>query len=335
MDPVGDLVGLASPDPRVRFAAEDRLRAAGPAGVAALDRLLAVERLPDVLRARAADLVGSILHDRAVDAFRAALPDPAAPDLWAGAVAIAAEAHPVLDFDGLARDLDAIVAGARAADAPAASAVDRARRLTAFLADAAGFRGPASRSDDPRLSYLPDVLERRTGLPIALGVLWMTVAGRLGLASTGVGLPLHFVVRVEGDVGPVYVDAFHGEVLDEAGCGARVAAAAGRPVDLPPRAFRPLRPVDVLLRMLRNLRAVHEREGRLATALATLDRALHLDPLEPTVLRDRAFLLARMGRPAAAARALNRALAAHAPDAERTLLEGIRKQLLRVAAERN
>lgn len=335
MDPVGDLAGLASPDPRVRFAAEDRLRAAGAAGVEALGRLLSVEELPEPLRARAADLVGSILHDRAVDAFRAALPDPTAPDLWAGAVAVAAEAHPSLDAAALDRAVDDLAAVVGAKDDPAAPPPVRVRAITAALADA-GYHGDPTRSDDPRSSYLPDVLERRTGLPIALGVLWMEVARRRGLASAGVGLPLHFVVRAETADGPVYVDAFHGEVLTEEGCVERVARAAGRPVALPPRAFRPLRTADVLLRMLRNLRALHERAGRLAAALATLDRALHLDPLEPTTLRDRAFLLARMGRPAAAARALNRALAAQPPEGrERAALEEIRKQLLRAAAARN
>lgn len=335
MDPVGDLAGLASPDPRVRFAAEDRLRAAGPAGVEALGRLLLVDELPEPLRARAADLVGSILHDRAVDAFRAALPDPTAPDLWAGAVAIAAEAHPTLDVAGLDHAVERLAAEVGRADDPGAPPEARVRAVTAGLA-AAGFRGDPALADDPRSSYLPDVLERRTGLPIALGVLWMEVARRRGLASAGVGLPLHFVVRAETPAGPAYVDAFHGEVLSEAGCVERVARAAGRPVALPPRAFRPLRTADVLLRMLRNLRASHERAGRLAAALATLDRALHLDPLEPGTLRDRAFLLARMGRPAAAARALNRALAAAPPEGrERAALEEIRKQLLRVAAARN
>jgi regulator of sirC expression with transglutaminase-like and TPR domain len=335
MDPVGDLAGLASSDPRVRFAAEDRLRAAGPAGIEALGRLLAVEELPEPLRARAADLAGSILHDRAVEAFRAALPDPAAPDVWAGAVAVAAEAHPALDVVALDRTLDALVADVGAADDPDAPADVRVRALTAALAGA-GFRGDPDRADDPRSSYLPDVLERRTGLPIALGVLWMEIARRRGVPSAGVGLPLHFVVRAETPAGPLYVDAFHGEVLSEAECVERVARVAGRAVTLPPRTFHPLRPADVLLRMLRNLRALHERSGRLAAALAALDRALHLDPVEPTTLRDRAFLLARMGRPAAAARALNRALAAHPPEGrERAALEEIRKQLLRAAAARN
>ncbi|MBL9089450.1 MAG: tetratricopeptide repeat protein [Planctomycetia bacterium] len=335
MDPVGDLVGLASPDPRVRFAAEDRLRAAGVAGLEALGRLLLVDALPEPLRARAADLVGSILHDRAVEAFRAAVPDPAAPDLWAGAVAIAAEAHPALDAPALDREADALAREVGADDDPAAPVAQRVRAVTAGLARA-GFRGDPSRADDPRSSYLPDVLERRTGLPIALGVLWMEVARRRGLASAGVGLPLHFVVRAETPDGPAYVDAFHGEVLDEAGCVERVARAAGRPVTLPPRAFRPLRPTEVLLRMLRNLRALHERAGSLAAALSTLDRALHLDPLDPTTLRDRVYLLARMGRPAAAARALNRVLAGQPPEGrERDALEEIRRQLLRAAAARN
>src|SRR5207237_3263054 len=96
-------------------AAEDRIRSLGADGVRALERLLAVDGVPDELRARARDLHGSLLCASAVEAFREAVPDPTAPELWPAAVAIAAEAHPEFDPTGVERGLEALVEGARRA----------------------------------------------------------------------------------------------------------------------------------------------------------------------------------------------------------------------------
>ena len=335
MDPVGDLALLASPDPRARIAAEGRLRAAGPAGIDALSRLLACDPLPAGFRARAGELLGTILHETALEAFRRAVPDPQAPDLWAGAVAIAAEGHPALDAAAIDGRLEALVTAARVA-APAGSPVPaRAERLTRWLFEEQGFHGDVEAYGDLRNSYLPDVLDRRLGIPVTLSVLWMTLAKRLGMSVSGVGLPLHFVARCEGEDGPLYVDAFHGNVLDREGCRRLVARAAGREVLLPDRAFQPLRPGEVLTRILRNLRASHERSGNLFGALASIDRTLHLTPLDPAGWRERALLLARLSRPAAAARSLSRSLALDPAAPDRAALEGLRRRLQREAAERN
>lgn len=335
LDPVGALAALASPDPRVRFPAEDRLRAAGPQGIEALGRLLSCDPLPDELRLRAQDLIGCLVREQAVAAFRAAIPEPEAPDLWAGAVAIAAEGHPGLDRAPIDRRLGEIIEGARAAVPTEARLPERVARLTAYLHDDLGFRGSREAGGDLRSSYLPDVLDRRTGLPIALGVVWMAVAAGLGLPAHGVGLPLHFVARCDGPEGTLFVDAFHGSVLDEHGCRRLVEHAAGREVLLPSRAFRPLRAGEVLGRMLRNLRAIHEPSGNLHGALSAVDRMLHLAPLDGQGLRDRALLLARLGRPAAAARSLSRALALEPASAERARLEELRRSLQREAARLN
>src|SRR5262245_28435685 len=139
MDPVGDLALLASPRPADRFAAEDRIRAGGVDGVRALERLLAVEGVPDELRGRAREPHGSILHDGAVEAFRRALPDPTAPDLWAGAVAIATEGHPGLDPRDVERGLEALVADARAVVPDSADVAARVGKLTEWLSHEKGF----------------------------------------------------------------------------------------------------------------------------------------------------------------------------------------------------
>jgi regulator of sirC expression with transglutaminase-like and TPR domain len=334
MNPIGDLTLLTSTDPRVRFAAEDRLRAAGADGVLALERLFDTNGVPDDLIDRADDLHEEILSGLAVEAFRAAIPDPAAPDLWTGAVAIAAEGHPKLDVADVDRRLAALVEAARQAVPSSDDVGGRVARLTTWLFEMQGFRG-GELMGDPRDSYLPDVLERRKGMPVALAVLWMTVASKLGIATTGVGLPLHFVARCEGADAPLFIDAFHGAVLDEEGCRRLVAKSAAREVSLPARAFRPLRTTEILARMLRNLRALHESAGRLCLSLACVDRALHLDVLDGAGLRDRALLLARLSRPTAAARAIGRIFAVEPDAPDRDRLETLRRQLVRSATERN
>jgi regulator of sirC expression with transglutaminase-like and TPR domain len=335
MDPVGDLAGLASPDPRARFAAEDRLRASGEPGIRALAHLLGCDGVPEALRARVSDLLGTLLRDGAVETFRGAVPDPADPDLWAGAVAIAAEGHPGLDRAAVDRRLDGLVSGARRVVPDDAPVPDRVQRLTAYLSRDEGFRGDEGSYHDLKNSYLPDVLDRRMGIPVTLSVLWISVARRLGLPVSGVGLPLHFVARCEADADPLFVDAFHGDVLDRDGCRRLVSRAAGRDVLLPDRAFRPLRTGEVLGRMLRNLRAAHEGAGNLHAALAAVDRSLWLTPLDPGGWRERAVLLARLSRPAAAARSLSRALALDPTAPDRATIEALRKRLQGEAASRN
>ena len=215
------------------------------------------------------------------------------------------------------------------------SVAGRAARLTAFLHAEAGLSGGDGGPTDLRNSYLPDVLERRTGIPVTLAVVWIEVARRLGLRGSGVGLPLHFVARCETAQGPVFIDAFHGDVLDADGCRRLVERAAGRAVEVPDRMLHPLRTSEVLARMLRNLRAAHERAGDLHAALATADRLLHLEPLDGAALRDRAVLLARLDRPAAAARTITRALALEPGASDRAPLDAFRRAMLREAARRN
>ena len=87
--------------------------------------------------------------------------------------------------------------------------------------------------------------------------------------------------------------------------------------------------------MLRNLRALHEQAGHLHMALASVERALHLAPLDGQALRDRAVLFARLSRPAAAARSISRVLALEPEAPDRSRLEDLRRHLQREAAARN
>src|SRR2546426_2959641 len=138
-------------------------------------------------------------------------------DLARAALAIARIAYPDLDPAPSLRQLDDLAAAVRPRLYPQASPEAAVTELAGYLFGECGFRGNQEDYYDPRNSFLNDVLERRTGLPITLALVFMEAGARLGLSITGVGFPGHFLVRVEGDAGPVVLDPFFdGCVLDPA-----------------------------------------------------------------------------------------------------------------------
>src|SRR5438552_2873322 len=91
------------------------------------------------------------------------------------------------------------------------------RGLNAFLFDEQQFVGNRERYEDPRNCCLNEVLDRRTGIPIALSVVYMEVARRAGLHVDGINFPGHFLVRCP-DIGKratagLIIDPFHGGAL--------------------------------------------------------------------------------------------------------------------------
>jgi regulator of sirC expression with transglutaminase-like and TPR domain len=186
-------------------------------------------------------------------------PDEAVP-LDEGALLVAAQGRPPVDVGAELARLDELAARCRQ------PTVDG---LVELLFVEQGFRGDVDTYADPRNSYLPDVLDRRLGIPITLSVLAIEVGRRAGVALQGVGMPGHFLVRTSGaDDAPVYLDPFAGGIrLDEAGCAARYRAAVGPGPPWDPAFLAPVGPREILARMLANLRQ-HYLSGADAVALS-------------------------------------------------------------------
>jgi regulator of sirC expression with transglutaminase-like and TPR domain len=177
-------------------------------------------------------------------------------DLTRGALCIARIEHPHLAADPVVAELDALAA--RSGAAGLGDALRILHRLREFLFAEEGFRGNADDYYDPRNSCLNDVLERRLGIPITLGLVVMEVGARVGLRIQGIGLPGHFVVGAEVDTDSVLLDPFNGgAVLTRDGAHRVVARAVGRPVKLTEETFRPCSRRQILTRMLANLKAVY------------------------------------------------------------------------------
>ena len=226
-----------------------------------------------------------------------------ARSLAEGALWIAAEAYPGLDVPHWLGRLDAL--GRRAAErvTPDMAVDHAAAAISRFLFEEEGFQGNTADYYDPRNSFLNDVLDRRLGIPISLSVVYMAVASRAGLDAAGVGLPGHFVVRVERRGHHRLLDPFHGgRLLDRAACEALVAELRPGAGPLDPRWLSPVSTRQILVRMLNNLKGVYATLGDWARALAASERILLLVPDALEELRDRGMLHARLGQAPAAVR---------------------------------
>jgi regulator of sirC expression with transglutaminase-like and TPR domain len=187
----------------------------------------------------------------ATDRFAALLNGPADElddNLDLAALLIAAHARPDLEPDGYLARLDEL---AHACDEPVLAEV------THVLFGVEGFRGNEGDYYDPRNSYLDEVLDRRVGIPITLSVVLMEVARRLGIDVAGVSMPGHFLVRLAGEPA-VLLDAYAGGLLiSEAECKQRFRAVQGEAVPFDPAYLVPVGPLDIVARMLNNLRNIH------------------------------------------------------------------------------
>jgi len=187
-----------------------------------------------------------------------------------------------------------------------------------------GFGGDAEQYHDIRSSFVPDVLERHTGIPIALSVVAMEVGRRLGVPVQGVGMPGHFLVRAVGAV-PVYVDPFNGgDVLDEDGCRNRFASIFGDEREFRSEFLEPVTTHQILIRMLANLKSNYARRRDFISLCDIVRMRWFLPDISLDEGRELIRLLGATGRYQAGNDALDELMVAF-PDANRLLQEERRR----------
>ncbi len=230
-------------------------------------------------------------------------------DLARASLAVAREEYPELDEGHYLRALDALAEGVHRGLPSGASAERKVGRLNAYLFHELGYSGNRNDYYDPRNSFLNEVLDRRTGIPLTLCIVYIEVGRRCGLRVEGVGFPGHFLCKVLLGDGELVVDPFHrGQLLGLDEIKRRLAAAVGDQVKFDARVLRAARPREILVRMLQNLRSVYQEKNDMPRALSAVDRLLLLAPENIRGLRERAQLCERLGGPAAAARDLEKVL---------------------------
>jgi regulator of sirC expression with transglutaminase-like and TPR domain len=191
-------------------------------------------------------------------------------NLARGALLIALEDYPRLDVNGYLDELDGLAMRVERRCAPGEPPIFRLGHLHAEMFDVDGYRGDTQSYYDPRNAYLHEVIDRKLGIPISLAIVFLHVATKIGLAASGVGLPGHYLVKVQFELNEVYVDPFHdGTTLTIPEIGALLQQLTGGAQPLLSEHLRAWSGRETLQRVLANLMNMWNRAGdsrRMATA---------------------------------------------------------------------
>ena len=227
----------------------------------------------------------------------ASAPDP---DLATAALMIARLEYPRLDASRYLDQLDAMGAAAHKRLRQvlrSASPFQQIEILNAYLFDEQGFEGNEREYDNPRNSFLNDVLERRTGIPITLALVYIEVARRAGLSLEGINFPGHFLLRFQSRPGEdelgddLILDPFHGGiVLSETDCRSLLRKHAGQDATFDQRLLVRATKTQIMIRMLVNLKRLYVGMRSFPQGHAVTELLLALNPSSMTELRDRGLL---------------------------------------------
>lgn len=224
-------------------------------------------------------------------------------DLAEACLMIAQDAYPGLDVGRYLGEIERMALQLRARMPQSYKPEDRVLALNDFLFDHLGYYGNVDDYYDPRNSYLNDVIDRRTGIPITLSILYMEIGRRVGLPLEGISFPGHFMVRLRVRSGTLVLDPF--------ACGAPQSEAELRerlkrviPAELTAQApvaelrleqfLEPASKRQILSRVLRNLKGIYRDKQSPERLLEVLNRMLVLSPEASAELRDRGYVYERL-----------------------------------------
>lgn len=230
-------------------------------------------------------------------------------DLAEATLLIAALEYPRLDVSLYLEKLDSFAERARERAAKANDSLEIISALSAVLFDESGFQGNSDNYYDPRNSFLNEVIDRRTGIPITLTVVYIEVARRIGLLVHGVGLPFHFIAKYSSDAEEIFIDPFNGgRVLGQIECAELVSEMSGGGIQLQASHLQATTKKQILTRMLSNLFGIYSGSKDYARALRVIEHILIITPDSAAHIRDRGLLLLATGEHARAAEELKRYL---------------------------
>lgn len=227
-------------------------------------------------------------------------------DLAGTALALAALDRPRVPLDRyrahldeLARDVADTGAGRQAGAESAAWA------LQAVINDRHGYRGDHQTYEDVQNANLMRVIDRRMGLPVALGILYIHAARAQGWSMVGLNFPGHFLVRLERDGERAILDPFDGgRARGVADLRGLLKAVAGNEAELAPGHYEPVSDREILLRLQNNIKLRHLRSHAVEDAMGVLDGMLLIAPRQAMLWREAGLLQGRLGNLGAAIRAL-------------------------------
>lgn len=195
-----------------------------------------------------------------------------------------------------------------------------------------GYRGDSDTYDDLQNANLMRVIDRRCGLPVTLGILYIHAARAQGWDMVGLSFPGHFLVRLGSTEGRVIIDPFNdGVTPDAVALRALLQATAGKDAELTPDHYAPVSDRSILLRLQNNIKLRLIGTDQIAKAIEVVETTLLFAPDQADLWREAGLLHTHLGNLGAAIAAIERFLAIGGDNAARhkmaALLQRLRAQL--------
>ncbi len=233
-----------------------------------------------------------------------------AVDLADTALDLAALDRPGVGLERYRHHLDLLAAEVGEAASGSEDLDVRVAALDEVLVRRHGYRGDTLTYDDLQNANLMRVIDRRKGLPVALGILYLHAARAQGWDMVGLGFPAHFLVRMAVDGRQAILDPFHGgEVVDAGGLRALLKRFVGEGAELDPAYYEAVGNRDILLRLQNNIKARAIRSDDVARAARVLGGMVLFAPHHAAAWRELGYLEAHRGNLGAAMAALEGYLA--------------------------
>ena len=224
-------------------------------------------------------------------------------DLARACLLIAQDAYPELEVERYMGEIERMAIRLRGGLPAGCGAEERVVALNQFLYEDMGYWGNTDDYYDPRNSYLNEVIERKTGIPITMSILYMELGRRIGLPLEGVSFPGHFLVRLRLRGGMLVLDPFLGgapQSEEELRSRVKRVIPDGVADDLPAselpldQFLEPASNRQILLRVLRNLKGIYLKSDKPERMLDVLNRMLLVTPGASAELRDRGYIYQRL-----------------------------------------
>ena len=231
-----------------------------------------------------------------LDDFRRAVNEPDERiDLARAALEIARDDYPDLDVSCYLRHIEQLAAHVRERLGNDKTVYHSIAALNAVLFQERGFHGNRDNYYDPKNSFLNEVIERRTGIPISLSVLYIEVAQRIGLPLQGVSFPGHFLVNYCNGKEKIVIDPFNaGEIKSKKSLDKLLETLYGEHVAWADEFLEGVTKKQIIRRMLNNLKMIYLREQSLLKGLAVAQRLVTLDPASGEDIRDRGAIYLKL-----------------------------------------
>ncbi len=182
---------------------------------------------------------------------------------------------------------------------------ERAEALTQILHRRYGYTGTEEAFHDPEGANLTRVIDRRCGLPVTIGILYLATARAQGWVADGLDFPGRFLVRLEHQGERMILDPFAGgRVLSAEDLRDMLKAFSGNHAELKPRHYQAMSARKILIRLQGNIRGRLLRADRLGDAVQVIETVLLFAPGEADLWRECGLLHSRLDNVAEAITAL-------------------------------